>query len=206
MARSTGAGQERPKRGTLNKRAILDTSAALFQEKGYDRTSLDDIARALSVTKPSLYYHVSSKEEILLECVMTAYSNFQEEIARRDNPRENGRKRVETFLKLYLQIISNDIGVSMVLADDRVMSADGRAKYNSLRRILNNRLEELIGIGIADGSIAVPETRLTTFAIFGMFNWVGHWNFRRTTTSIDSIFDRFISVIFDGIGTDQPAR
>lgn len=202
MARSTIAREDRPKRGTLNKRAILDASALLFQEKGYDRTSLDDIARALSVTKPSLYYHVSNKEEILLECVMTAYSNFQEEIARRDNPNQNGRKRVETFLKLYLQIISNDIGVSMVLADDRVMSPDGRAKYNSLRRILNNRLEELITIGIADGSISAPETKLTTFAIFGMFNWVGHWNFRRSTISTDAIFDRFISVIFDGIGTD----
>src|SRR5436190_22198533 len=89
------------RRGTMTRRVILDASAVMFHEKGYDRTSLDDIAKALSVTKPSLYYHFSNKEEILLECVTAAYVHLQEEIALRDNPDLSGRKRVEIFLRLY---------------------------------------------------------------------------------------------------------
>lgn len=188
------------KRGTMTRRVILDTSAVMFHEKGYDRTSLDDIANALSVTKPSLYYHFSSKEEILLECVTAAYVHFQEEIALRDNLDLNGRKRIEIFLRLYLEVITNDLGVSMVIADDRVMSPEGRTRYSKLRRVLSGDLEDRIKLGIADGSIDVPETRLTTNAIFGMFNWVGHWNFGRRKVAFEELFARFISVTFDGIG------
>ncbi|MEQ9661823.1 MAG: TetR/AcrR family transcriptional regulator [Parasphingopyxis sp.] len=201
MADSAETKPARRKRGTINKRLILDTSAGLFHEKGYDRTSLDDIAKALAVTKPSLYYHFPSKEDILLECVRTAYVKFEEEITRRDDLSLDGRRRAEIFLRLYLEIISNDIGVSMVLADDRVMSPEGRAQYNKWRRILNTDLEDRLKLGLKDGSIDAPETRLTTYAIFGMFNWVGHWNFRRQSMSLDEIFDRFISVAFDGIGS-----
>lgn len=190
----------RPKRGTITRRVILDTSAILFHEKGYDRTSLEDIASALSVTKPSLYYHFSSKEEILLECVTAAYVHFQEEIALRDSPDLNGRKRIEIFLRLYLEVITNDLGASIVIADDRVMSEEGRARYHKWRRVLSRDLEDRIKLGVADGSINVPETRITTNAIFAMFNWVSHLNFRRSSVAIEEIFSRLISVTFDGIG------
>ena len=112
-----------------------------------------------------------------------------------------GRRRIEIFLRLYLDVISHDVGVSMVLADDRVMSEAGRTRYNAFRRLMNRQLEERVHSGVADGSILVPETKLTTYALFGMFNWVGHWNFRRKAVSLDEIFERFMSVAFDGIAS-----
>lgn len=200
MPTAATAKPARPKRGTINKRSILDAAALMFHEKGYDRTTLDDIASALSVTKPSLYYHFANKEEILIECVTAANEHLQAELKIQDDVSLNGRRRVEIFLRLYLEVISHDIGVSMVLADDRVMSGAGRERYNGFRRLMNTQLEDRIKAGVADGSIVAPETRLTTYALFGMFNWVGHWNFRRKTVSLDEIFERFMSVAFDGIG------
>ena len=52
--------------------AVLQTAARLFNERGYHATSLDDIAEQLHVSKPTLYYYVKSKDDILLECVRTA--------------------------------------------------------------------------------------------------------------------------------------
>jgi hypothetical protein len=83
------------------------------------------------------------------------------------------------------------------------MSAEARAKYNRLRRVLNSDLEDRLKLGVVDGSNKVPETRLTTYAIFGMFNWVGHWNFRRRKISLDKVFERFVSITFDGIGAHK---
>lgn len=191
---------QRRKRGTITKRLIMDTAAAMFHEKGYDRSNLDDIAKMLSITKPSLYYYFSNKEEILLECVTSANLHFQKEMALRDDVALVGRRRAEIFLRLYLEVITNDVGVSMVVADDRVMSTEARGKYNKLRRVLNSDLEDRLKLGMADGSIKTPETRLTTYAIFGMFNWVGHWNFRRRKISVDKILERFLCIIFEGIG------
>ena len=181
----------------------MDAAASMFSEKGYDRTTLDDIAAALSVTKPSLYYHFSGKEEILQECVWEAYERLHAEIKRRDRPEHTGRQRIETYLRLYLELIMNDTGVSMVLADERVMSEEGRARYTKLRREMNNELEARLTLGIQDGTVSVPETRLTTFAIFGMFNWVGNWHIRRGSIATEEVFERFMSIIFDGIGPRQ---
>src|SRR5271154_5404025 len=59
------APRPRP-RGTMRER-ILDVSLELFNEQGYDKTSLREIAERLDVTKAALYYHFERKEDILLE-------------------------------------------------------------------------------------------------------------------------------------------
>ncbi len=191
----------RSKRGVINKRLILTTSAAMFFERGYDRTTLDDIARTLSIKKPSLYYHFASKEDILLECITTAFNHLKEEMAQCDDPGLDGRRRVELFLRLYLDVISHDIGVSMVIADERAMSPEVRAIYHGHRRVVNQALESLIRAGVEDGSIFAPETRYTANAIFGMFNWISRWNGGGgQAADLSLLFDRYISIIFDGIG------
>ena len=56
--------------GSLSKRqAVLSTAAQMFNERGFHATSLDDVAARLGVSKPTLYYYVRSKDQILLECV-----------------------------------------------------------------------------------------------------------------------------------------
>src|ERR1700730_17386237 len=48
------------------KQAILRAAARLFRERGFAQTRLTDIAHALNITKPALYYYVGNKEEILI--------------------------------------------------------------------------------------------------------------------------------------------
>lgn len=63
------AGEESPiRRGRgLTRERILDVALELFNEQGYDKTSLREIADRLGVTKAALYYHFERKEDILLE-------------------------------------------------------------------------------------------------------------------------------------------
>ncbi|MGD9021410.1 MAG: helix-turn-helix domain-containing protein, partial [Lysobacterales bacterium] len=68
-------GEQVPTRGeqhAMKRRAILRTAAILFSEKGFRETSLNDIADALNVTKPSLYYYVKNKDDILFQCLFSA--------------------------------------------------------------------------------------------------------------------------------------
>ena len=72
-------GQQRQ----IKRDAVLATAAQLFNERGFHATSLDDIAARLNVSKPTLYYYVKNKDEILIECVrnglqmMNVNSNVQ---------------------------------------------------------------------------------------------------------------------------------
>ena len=47
---------------------MIQAAARAFKERGFHNTSLDDIAAALDVTKPTIYYYVANKEQLLFEC------------------------------------------------------------------------------------------------------------------------------------------
>jgi TetR/AcrR family transcriptional regulator, cholesterol catabolism regulator len=194
-------------RGTLTDELILDVSSKLYRERGYDRTNLDDVASALSVTKPSLYYYFRNKEEILLACISAAYARTREGLARVDDPAYSGRRRVELMMRIYMEVISDDTGVSIVLADERVMSETGQKQYREMRRELNAALEKRVAQGVADGSLATTDVSLTAAAIFGMFNWVSHWSSaRRAAAAPEAISDHFLALIFDGLASRPESR
>ena len=55
----------RPRQGPATRRQILDCSLKLFSERGYARTSVRDIAQAVGITDAAIYYHFSSKRDLL---------------------------------------------------------------------------------------------------------------------------------------------
>ena len=72
-ARSTG--RRRSGRPGHDADSVLRVAARVFNERGYDGTSMEDLARALGVTKSAIYHHVSGKTELLrqsLELAMDA--------------------------------------------------------------------------------------------------------------------------------------
>ncbi|MFZ2994850.1 TetR/AcrR family transcriptional regulator [Sphingobium sp.] len=196
----SASGRSRAARGSITKPRILGVSATLFQERGYDRTSLDDIAGKLKITKPSLYYHFRSKEDILLECIRAGYLHFQDRLLRSDDPAASGRERTKILLRTYHDVLVHDLGLSLIVADDRVMSEDTKKEYDKYRRAMNEELESRIKLGIQDGSIISPESRITAYAIFGMFNAMTLWRLRTDVADSSDILERMFSIIFEGIG------
>ncbi len=65
------AGRKRLRDHDVKRDAVVRTAARAFAERGFHNTSLDDIAKALDVTKPTIYYYVTNKEELLFQCFVT---------------------------------------------------------------------------------------------------------------------------------------
>src|SRR5437879_12320463 len=63
------ASRERLRDRAVKREAVIRAAAREFNRKGYHNTSLDDIAARLEVTKPTVYYYVTSKEQLLLQCL-----------------------------------------------------------------------------------------------------------------------------------------
>ena len=62
------SASQREREREAKREAVLRTAARLFNAKGYHATSLDEVATALQVTKPTIYHYFSNKDEILFEC------------------------------------------------------------------------------------------------------------------------------------------
>src|SRR5689334_25333220 len=81
--------------------AVLQTAAQLFLEKSYSRTSMNDVAERLKITKPALYHYFHNKEEILLECYRWGTGLIQQTLDEIAEHGGRGLEKVEAFIYSY---------------------------------------------------------------------------------------------------------
>src|SRR3984957_14822679 len=89
---------------------ILRTAARLFQQQGYDATSMNDVAAGLKLSKGGLYYHFKSKDEILFHIMSHAMQITEERVinvVRRVDPTSIGgaEERLRMLIRLHIQVV-----------------------------------------------------------------------------------------------------
>ena len=80
-------------------------AARLFQQQGYDATSMNDVATALKVSKAGLYHHFQSKDEILFELMNHALNITQERVVDRVRASADPEERLRMLIRLHVEVI-----------------------------------------------------------------------------------------------------
>lgn len=160
---------------TLKRAAVIQTAARAFNQRGFHKTSLDDVARMLGVTKPTLYYYVRNKDELLFECFCTGLKPIRAAVKASRAPGRPAHERLNEVLLRYAEAIASDYGGCMVRAEDLHLSADLHARVKLLMSEIDQGIRRLLREGMADGSIAPCDPKLTAFALAGALNWIAHW-------------------------------
>jgi AcrR family transcriptional regulator len=178
---------------------VIHAAARAFNERGYHNTSLDDIASALEVTKPTIYYYVENKEQLLFACFCAGLAPIR---AAFDDARASGgsaRDRLRLVLLRYAQAIASEFGWCMVRAEDQDLSAQMRAHVKSLKSEIDQGIRRLLREGISDGSIGECDPKMTAFALAGALNWIAHWYRDRQSQSATQIADAFVALFERGL-------
>ncbi len=154
---------------------ILDVSYRLFLEKGYERTSIQDIIDNLGgLSKGAIYHHFRSKEDILVAVIerMTAQSNvILEEI--RDRPGLTGKEKLKT---MFWESIRRPVQEDVFTAAPNFFESPGllfELLHDTVDNAAPNYLLPILRQGIADGSIDVdcPE-QLAEIILFAANVWM----------------------------------
>lgn len=179
--------------------AVIRAAARAFHERGYHNTSLDDIAAALEVTKPTIYYYVVSKEQLLFQCFRTGLERIR--IACRaarlaDAP---ARQRLNAVLRRYAEAIASEFGWCMVRAEDQDLSPAMSRQIKRLKSEIDQGIRRLIREGIEDGSIEKCDPKMTAFALAGALNWIAHWYHEDQSLSAADVADAFVSIFENGL-------
>ena len=183
----------------LKRDAVILAAARAFRERGYHRTSLDDLAASLHVTKPTLYLYVPSKEAILFECFKGGLAQIQATLEECESARGAARERLFAFIRGYATAIVGDFGWCMLRAEDQHLGAAMSRRIKLLKTGIDRRMRALIEAGVKDGSIRDCDPRMTAFALAGALNWMGHWYREDATLGPEEIADRFIDVFNRGL-------
>ncbi|MFC0813010.1 TetR/AcrR family transcriptional regulator [Paracoccus panacisoli] len=155
--------------------AVLETAVALFNEKGFHATSLDDVAARLHVTKPSIYHYVSSKDEILFACVKRGLQQILAAIEALPDGRRSGHDRLEAAMTGYALAMTEDFCRCVTRTADSELAEPSRVEFRRLKREIDQVMRSLVQAGMDDGSLRPGEPRIVTFTLTGALNWIGRW-------------------------------
>jgi AcrR family transcriptional regulator len=179
--------------------AVLRMAVQLFLEEGYHRTTLNDVATRLNITKPALYNYFRSKEDILIECYRLGQEMFEVSIAAIERASGNGLDKLRQMIRAYAQVMTSDFGMCLVRLDDRELSEEARANVRRAKRKYDTAFRTHIAQGIHDGSIVACDPKLATLAIAGSLNWIGHWYRPDGELSAATIADEFALRLTEGL-------
>src|SRR5512134_912211 len=99
----------------MTREDILEAAAQIFRQKGFHGASMSDIAKAVNLQKASLYHHVSSKQEILLEILDRALQLLLERISGIANQNIPTDKKLRLMIHEYMQILAENVDLATVL-------------------------------------------------------------------------------------------
>ena len=169
------AGKASETRWELQKDRMLREAARCFNQKGYSGTSLRDVAKGLGLTDAALYYYVKNKEELVYLCYLRAGDVGRDAMDRAIAEGRNGLDTVQGYLRFHLEAMTGDQGPIAIMTEIPSLDPEHREQILDISRRHSARFETLLEGGIADGSIAPCDGRMTGNAIMGALNWVPKW-------------------------------
>lgn len=185
--------------------AILRAAARLFRERGYERTRLTDIADALNITKPSLYYYVGNKEGILIAIQQSGLDQMLAGFDQLVAGERTGAELLTILLARYGEWTTTEFGVCVVTLFNIKVSPKGARSLHAARRLLERKVRSLIERGIADGSIKPCNSALAATALFGCLNWMAFWYDRaRARLTAAEISELFVRYFMTGLAVEAP--
>jgi AcrR family transcriptional regulator len=185
--------------------AVLQTAAQLFLERSYGRTSMNDLAERLNITKPALYHYFQNKEEVLLECYRLGTAMIEEILNDIAVHCGTGLEKVEAFIHSYANVMTVNFGRCVMRLDEGDLSSEAFAEVRGYKRKIDRRLRAFILEGIADGSIAACDPKIAAFSIAGALNWICIWYKPKGPLSPEEIATQFARTLTQGLSA-QPRR
>jgi len=184
----------------MTREDILEAAAQVFRQKGFHGASMQDIAKAVNLQKPSLYHHVSSKQEILLALLDRALELLLERISAISDQEIPPDKKLREMVRAYLQILAENTDLSAVLLfEHRSLERKQHARHvpnrDKFEALWRNVLEE----GVAAKLFVCDDPALTTRAILGILNWTITWYHPDGTLAIDEIADHYSDLLLNGL-------
>lgn len=199
-ARTLGeAFADRRRSPDTKREAILQTAVRMFLEHGYARTSLNDVADQLKITKPALYHYFRNKEDILLECSRRGVALIEEGLAEAAGRVGTGLEKVSVFIRAYARAILVDFASCVVRVDERELSAEAQAEIRRYKRHVDRKLRSFVQEGLDDGSIAPCDPNIAAFLLGGAVVSISAWYKPQGAMSGESIVTQFVETLTRGL-------
>lgn len=190
-----------PRRGRpgYDLESLLQVAVKLFNERGYDGTSMEDLSRKLGITKSAIYHHVPSKEELLRLAVDRALDGLfaiAEETAALDG---RAIDRLEHLVRGSVLVLADQLPFVTLLLRVRGNTKAERAALTR-RREFDRLVTDLVKQAEAEGDVRQDiDPAVTARLLYGMVNSLIEWYRPRRGSAAEDLADAVSKIAFEGL-------
>jgi AcrR family transcriptional regulator len=181
--------------------AIIDVAVRLFGEKGYNATTMRDIAKAVGILAGSLYAHIDSKETLLIEIVEKGIERFLAIDRLLAASEESPEARLRIAIREHIKVVAENPERTLVVFHQwRFLSGPNRARAIAMRRRYAKAFMKIVNDGIANGDFnSRLDARLAVFGILGALNWTPEWYSPSGPASAEEIGQKMADSLINGL-------
>lgn len=192
--------------GPVLRGQILEISSRLFYERGFDATSIRDIAEAVGISSSTMYHHFTNKQDILHAAVgrfMTAFVDATVPTLR--NRSLTPTERIRRAVRLHIEI-SDDRRPELLVGNPirNALDPEHRDLGLKLQRAYHDAVRDAIDDGCRSGEFTVRDVSVTTMAVLDMLNGIREWFSPTGPLTRSEIIDRYVDLVMTILGVQTP--
>lgn len=185
--------------------SLLAVAAKLFNERGYDGTSMEDLSRRLGITKSAIYHHVPSKQELLRLAINRALDALFAEAAELEQVDGRAIDRLEHLVRGSVLVLAGNLPFVTLLLRVRGNTKVEREAL-ARRREFDHLVADLVAQAAAEGDLRADiDSAVTARLLFGLVNSLIEWYRPRGAAVAGQLADTVVAVAFDGLRVRPPA-
>lgn len=181
------------------------TIAQIFRDRGFDATSVSDIARALGLTKAGLYHHFESKEALLFEIMMFGLDKVRDEVIIPVRAIGDPEERLRQLVLRHARITTRGHGAVAHLQDEiRALAPAARKQVEHRMRVYVDLVRSTLDELHAAGRLCEVDRTVATFSVIGMILWLPRWFRQDGRLTQDQVAGNIANLALRGLVAGQP--
>ena len=183
------------------KNQLKEVAQSLFKEKGYVGASMRDMAQTLGIEAPSIYNHVSSKQELLSKICFDIASQYSEIIV---NIKQSGYNHpgliLQTIIEEHVKVVISNIEAAAVFHNEwRFLEEPDYTRFFEMRCEYEDYVENIIKDGVSNAVFKTNNTKLCTLSLLSTLNGIYHWYSPNGELNARDISHNILNLFFLGL-------
>lgn len=178
---------------------MVALAADLFDREGYHSTSVEQLAAAAGISKPTLYHYFSSKDELLFWIHEEFIDLLIEKAQARPRDLPAAQALLEIMADLFSLMATHRGHVRVFFEHYRELAAEDQATIRAKRDRYQDLVQAIVERGMRDGTFRSLDPRLVTLAVFGICNWSYQWYRADGPLGSRELAELFFDLLIDGL-------
>ncbi|MDA8020045.1 MAG: TetR/AcrR family transcriptional regulator [Thermoanaerobaculia bacterium] len=185
---------------------IYRKAAAIIYEKGFNATSMGDIAEAVDLTKGGLYYYIKGKKALLFAIMNFAIDQLEREILADVREEPDPERRLARLVAGHVRVVIQDpSAMSILVNEEENLTAEHAAKIVERKEEYDSLLRESIrDVLETNGNPGGLDPEVVTYSLLGMIHWVVRW-YSSSKLDQDQVVHQISHLVLHGILSPFPA-